>query len=109
MTRYEDFFKPDADTGQVTEPVVSDAVGDVLRERGSEYGDPWESFDRIAGLWSQVLPVERRLRPSEVALCMAGLKMARLVHDPLKEDSWVDFEGYVRLGRMLATELEGGE
>lgn len=65
-------------------------------DRAKDYGDATENFDRIAALWSVILntPVTRK----EVALCMAGVKMARLVKSPDHEDSWVDLVAYGALG-----------
>jgi hypothetical protein len=80
---------------------------DVLREAGSlisgdrhvDYGDAWENHKRIADIWSVIF--RTNVTPSQVALAMAGVKIARLVNDPTKMDSWVDIAGYAALGAEM--------
>lgn len=72
----------------------------IVGGRDQVYGTPQENFERIAKLWATILGVE--IRPYEVTLCMAALKMARLVNSPVHEDSWVDAAGYIALGYELS-------
>lgn len=65
----------------------------VYGERQQDYGAALENFTRIARIWEVVLGVS--VSPEQVALCMIGVKMARLVKSPEHEDSWVDIAGYV--------------
>jgi len=71
-------------------------------DRQANYGTPQENFDRIAKGWSVLL--ETDVTPEMVALCMAWLKMARLVNGP-HHDSYVDGCGYM----ALASELSEGK
>ena len=66
--------------------------------RREDYGDPEESFGRIARLWSAYLNVE--LQPSDVALLMALLKISRAATS-LDEDSLVDLAGYAALAPQV--------
>jgi hypothetical protein len=65
-------------------------------DRHDDYGSAEQNHERIAAIWSAVLGVN--VEAWQVALCMAGVKMARLAFDPTKEDSWVDLAGYAALG-----------
>ena len=67
----------------------------VLEERRDEYGDPSEQFRAIAERWSITLGAP--ITPSQVALCMIDLKLARLAYDPGHVDSMVDVIGYAAL------------
>ncbi len=67
----------------------------VLEERRDDYGDPAEQFKAIAERWSITLGT--RVTPSQVALCMIDLKLARLAYDPGHVDSMVDVIGYAAL------------
>ncbi len=67
----------------------------VLEERRDDYGDPAEQFKAIAERWSITLGTP--VTPSQVALCMIDLKLARLVYDPGHVDSMVDVIGYAAL------------
>jgi len=42
--------------------------------------------------------LEREVKPHEAALCMAAVKIARLIATPDHRDSWVDGVGYFAIG-----------
>lgn len=71
----------------------------VLEERRDDYGDPAEQFRAIADRWSITLGIP--ITPSQVALCMIDLKLARLAYDPGHVDSMVDVIGYAALLREV--------
>jgi hypothetical protein len=71
----------------------------VLEERRDDYGDPAEQFRAIADRWSITLGTP--ITPSQVALCMIDLKLARLAYDPGHVDSIVDVIGYAALLREV--------
>ena len=71
----------------------------VLEERRDDYGDPVEQFRAIADRWSITLGTP--ITPSQVALCMIDLKLARLAYDPGHIDSIVDVIGYAALLREV--------
>jgi hypothetical protein len=68
-------------------------------DRQQDYGTPQENFTRIAAIWSIILG--HMVRPDEVALCMAGLKLARLAKGP-HEDSYIDGCGYMAIAAELS-------
>lgn len=68
----------------------------VSGPRAQEYGPPIINFGRIAKLWSVVL--HKEVTPSEVALCLAQLKVSRLCETPDSPDGWVDLAGYAACG-----------
>ena len=72
----------------------------VLEERRDDYGDPAEQFKAIAERWSITLGTP--VTPSQVALCMIDLKLARLAYDPGHVDSMVDVIGYAALLREIS-------
>ena len=78
------------------EEILKEAQTCVSQDRNKSYGEPKENHERIARLWSVIL--EREVKPHEVALCMAAVKMARIVATPDHRDSWVDGVGYFALG-----------
>jgi hypothetical protein len=65
------------------------------RDRQQHYGPPEESMGRIAQVWSGILGVT--ITSGQVALMMAGLKLARLGADPEHADSLDDLAGYARI------------
>lgn len=78
-------------------------AGDLIcGDREREYGPPQVNFANIATGWSVILGKE--VTPSQVALCMTWLKMARLVNTPTHVDSFIDGSAYMALAGELATE-----
>ena len=68
-------------------------------DRELDYGTPEENFGRIAAGWSVIL--EKDVSAEQVALCMAWLKIARLVNGP-HGDSYVDAAAYMALAGELS-------
>ena len=62
--------------------------------RQKTYGSPKVNSGRIAKIWSAILKTE--VTQSDVALCLIGLKLARLIESPSDTDTQVDVVGYVR-------------
>jgi len=79
--------------------ILHEADGLINGDRARDYGSPQENFDRAARIWSVILGVD--VDAQEVALCMAGLKLARLANGPHR-DSYVDGAGYLALAGELA-------
>ena len=75
-------------------------------ERGTAYGPPAENFKRIAAGWSVIL--EKPVSAEQVALCMAWLKIARLVHSSTQDgqDGYVDGAAYLALAAELSNDVE---
>jgi hypothetical protein len=71
-------------------------------DRDKNYGTPYINHKRIADIWTVILGVE--VTPSQVALCMAGVKIARLVESPDHLDSFVDLAAYAAISGEIATE-----
>lgn len=78
-------------------------VDKVLQERQSEYGDPLENFEQIGRIWAALLNLDKPIKPYQVALMMDALKTVRLFYNEKHEDSWLDKEGYTKLGKTIAT------
>lgn len=71
--------------------ILDEAKAIVHGDRQKDYGTPRQNFARIAAIWSAVLGQE--VTPTQVGLCMVGLKIARLANG-YKRDSVVDIAGY---------------
>lgn len=66
-------------------------------DRDRQYGGPIDNFGRIAKIWSVILGIE--VTEEDVAMCMAGLKMARYAsRSGFQPDTWVDLAGYAGCG-----------
>ena len=98
-----DEYKPD------TNPLraLLDEAAETIAARGAPYGGVEDNFERIARLWSGHLvnrygAVSFLLDPTDVAVMMVLLKIARLANNPAHRDSWVDIAGYAACGGSLS-------
>ena len=71
-------------------------------DRDKNYGTPRVNHDRIAALWSVVLGTE--VSAAQVALCMAQVKIARLIESPEHLDSFIDAAAYMAISGEIATD-----
>lgn len=76
----------------IREEVLSKANGCVNGPREHEYGTPDRSFSNIAKLWSAYKDVE--FTPTDAAVMLALLKVARIKGNEASLDSFVDGAGY---------------
>ena len=74
----------------------------VNGKREQDYGSPESNFLKIADLWSAYYGVP--FSPTDVAMMMALLKIARIQTGTATEDSFVDLAGYAACGCEIATE-----
>jgi hypothetical protein len=77
-------------------------LGEVIDRRVQVYGDPTQTFIRIAQVWSGILGHE--VQPVEVPLLMAGMKMVRTQVMPDYSDNSDDIDGYMDIFRQLVGE-----
>ena len=78
--------------------ILETAATLINGDRARDYGSPKENFKRIADGWAVILQAD--VSAEQVALCMAWLKIARLVNGP-HEDSYVDAAAYMALAGEL--------
>ncbi len=75
------------------------SAADIIDERGFEYGHPAINIKRISELWGSYFG--REIDPLDVCICMALVKISRLVETP-KRDSFVDLVSYAALAGEMA-------
>jgi len=79
--------------------ILNEAIKLIGGNRNTDYGDRLTNHQNIAKLWSVVL--KKEITAHDVAICMALVKIARLVHSH-KKDSYVDASAYM----AIAGEIE---
>lgn len=79
--------------------VLREAIILTHGDRNDQHGDPRPNHENIAQIWSVILG--RDITPAQVALCMAGLKLARLASNPDNRDSYVDGAAYLAIAHEL--------
>ena len=70
-------------------------VASTIHERGSLWGHPYYNHKRISELWSAYL--DHPITPSQVALCMALVKVSRLTESANHSDSIIDAIAYLSI------------
>lgn len=73
----------------------------VCGGRDQDYGKPEDNFGQIAMFWKDYLDVE--IRPEQVPVMMALMKIARVKRNPTQEDSYIDAIGYLACAGEIAT------
>jgi len=76
------------------EEILQEAINLTCGQRNEAHGDPYENHLRIAKIWSVILDLE--ITPTQVALCMAGMKLARLAYKH-SDDSFIDLAAYAAI------------
>ena len=79
---------------------MSDNVGELLEQRGNQWGDAIGTHVRIAQVWTGIL--DHKVEPVQVALMMEGLKLVRASINPDDPDSFHDAQGYNRIAELIA-------
>ena len=80
--------------------ILQEAARLTAKDRQNIYGDPRTNHRRIADLWTTYL--EHEITPQQVAICMALVKVARLMQTET-EDSFVDLAAYAAIAGEIAT------
>jgi len=81
------------------EEILKKAASLVAGQRAKQHGDYTKLHSRIAALWSSYLKF--KVRPEQVALCMALVKVARDEVGNENSDDAVDAASYVALWGAL--------
>ena len=76
-----------------------DKIGELLAQRGQQWGGATSTHARIAQVWSGILDTE--VTALQVALCMSGLKLIRAEVNPFEPDSFDDAHGYLRIAQDI--------
>lgn len=71
----------------------------LVETRSSVYGDPVDSFVRIAQVWSGIIGHD--IHAYEVPLMMSGLKLVRTDITPGYSDNSDDIDGYLEIFRII--------
>lgn len=77
----------------------SETVTEVIDGRVGVYGDPVETFPRIAQIWSAIVGCE--ITAEQVPLMLIGLKLLRTAEAPDYSDNSDDIEGYLDIFRKI--------
>jgi len=80
---------------------TTEVVNEVIDGRRGVYGDPVDTFARIAVMWSALLGKEEQVQSWHVPLMFIAAKMIRTTQAPDYSDNSDDIEGYLAIFREL--------
>ena len=83
----------------ISQDLLDEAKKLIGGDRQEEYGDKLKNHQNIADLWSVFL--QKKITAHDVAICMALVKVARLMNQH-KKDSYLDMAAYA----AIAGEIE---
>ena len=81
--------------------ILGIAKNHITKDRQATHGRPEDQFATIARIWAAL--VGHDYTPAQVAIMMAGLKLARAWSNPVHADNWIDLAGYAACGGEIAT------
>tara|TARA_S200002703_G_scaffold53549_2_gene46323 strand:- start:536 stop:919 length:384 start_codon:yes stop_codon:yes gene_type:complete len=81
----------------------------VIVQREDQHGDFKETHADIATVWNLVLKnkLKTELRSSDVALCMAALKLVRCTKPGFNQDNYDDLGAYTGITKVLKLQETG--
>jgi hypothetical protein len=77
----------------------TDIVSEVIDGRRGVYGEPTDTYPRIAAMWSAILDME--VQSWHVPLMFMAAKLIRTAEAPDYSDNSDDIEGYLAIFREL--------
>ena len=84
----------------ICKELLQEAKELVSKQRQIEYGDKLTNHKNIAALWSIFL--RTNITAHDAAVCMALVKIARLMHQH-KKDSYIDLAAYAAIAGEIET------
>ena len=94
--------KPPKEGTYTRSSVLDTAKQYVTKDREATHGDMENNFEAIAMLWEQYFSYEWSFSPTDVAMMMALLKIARLKSNKHNPDNYIDACGYMACAGELA-------
>jgi len=101
--------------------ILAEAAGLVNGDRNGTYGEPYDDYRKVSGMWNAYIEgvMARRaaegdpapsglLEPHDAIAMMVLLKVARIANSPGHRDNWVDIAGYAACGWDAWKGLDGG-
>ncbi len=82
----------------ISQKILEEANKLIGGNRNDDYGDKLTNHKNIAALWSIFL--RKKITAHDVAMCMALVKVARLMHAH-KKDSYIDLAAYAAIAGEL--------
>ncbi len=74
-------------------------VEELINAKGEDYGRPELFFGALSEIWTNMLG--KKISPTDAVAMMVAFKALRATNNPDLKDSWVDIQGYGKIGENL--------
>ena len=74
-------------------------VEELIEQKGEDYGKPELFFGALSKIWTEMLG--KQISKSDAVAMMVAFKALRATNNPALKDSWVDIQGYGKIGEDL--------
>jgi len=74
-------------------------VEELIEQKGEDYGKPELFFGALSNIWTEMLG--KQIKPTDAVAMMVAFKALRATNNPGLKDSWVDIQGYGKIGEDL--------
>jgi len=74
-------------------------VEELIEQKGQDYGKPEYFFDALSTIWTAMLG--KRISKTDAVAMMVAFKALRAANNPGLKDSWIDIQGYGKIGEDL--------
>ena len=71
----------------------------LIEKKGEDYGRPDFFWGSLAEIWTNML--NKHVSPKQAVAMMIALKALRAYHNVDHNDSWVDVQGYGKIGEDI--------
>ena len=75
------------------------SIEELIELKGQDYGRPELFFGALSEIWTQMLG--KKISTTEAVAMMVAFKALRAANNPDLKDSWVDIQGYGKIGEDL--------
>jgi|TARA_R110000824_G_scaffold85061_1_gene211625 hypothetical protein len=75
------------------------SIEELIALKGKDYGKPEYFFGSLAEMWTQMLG--KQISTTDAVAMMVVFKALRAANNPDLRDSWIDIQGYGKIGEDL--------
>ena len=77
-------------------------IEELIKLKSEDYGNAEEFWTSVAIMWSELIDWSKKEITAEQAITMmVTMKAKRATNNPALKDSWVDIQGYGKIGEDL--------
>ena len=75
------------------------SIEELIELKAKDYGKPEYFWGAVAGIWTEMLG--KHVSPKQCMSMMVAMKAMRVMNNQDHNDSWVDIQGYGKIGEDL--------